>query len=422
MTPAMVTVEMTGQNLVEWAISLSQRSYQLVVEDLAEDHRSLSLAQLHRAIQTASITLVEVLQGEGRSFSLTRDQLMVVRETARKEYPLRDMVRGLRIVQRHWTEVLLDLAERQLPAGERPEKVRQILDVLTGFFDDTIDSVMVEYLNERQRLLGCVLRSRSEVVSRLLGGELVEDVDRLLGLRLDHRHLALALPADVPGRGPSGAPVTAFAEDLASSLGAASSLAVPGADGNQWVWVSREPVFAVDHLTTVREVADRHGQLICGVGRPRGGREGFCQSLADAQDALRIALLRPALLRPANSGVVGFDEVRLAALLSTDVERARGFVRDELGELAGPQPTMVELRATLRTYLEADQSLVKTAGRLFLHRNTVVYRLRRIEQLLGHSVSERTLEVHAALDLAANLGEGPETGAGESWASGFSGP
>lgn len=202
MPAPMVTAEMAGQDLVDWAISLSQHSFELVVDELAEEHRSLSLAQLHRAIQTASITLVEVLQGRERPFALTRDQVMVVRETARHEFPLRDMVRGLRIVQRHWTEVLLDLAERQVGADERSEATRRLLQVLARFFDDTIDSVMVEDLNERKRLLGGALGTRRELVDRVL------------------------------------------ADEGAWELRAGSHLAVPGGGQLVWAWVSAASPFA----------------------------------------------------------------------------------------------------------------------------------------------------------------------------------
>lgn len=403
MPPAIVTAEMAGQDLVDWAIALGEASYQLVVEDMTQEHRVISLAALYRAIQTSSLSLVEVLQGSDRPFSLTDDQVTVVQETARREFPLRDIVRGLRIVQRHWTEVLLDLAEHRLPAAQRAERVRQLLDVLTRFFDDTVDSVMVEYLSERQRLIGCALSSRRDLVLRLLAGEPAEDAGRVLGVDFDHHHLAIALPGpgDDPerlGRHPAFAP--ALLDELAGRLRVASQVVVPGLDHEQWAWLSADVPFGTDHVAVIAELLDQHGHPTGGVGRSRPGRAGWCRSLADARDALRIARLRPCGRR-----VVAFDGVRLTALLSADLERARSFVRDELGELAADQPAMAELRTTLRAYFECEQSLVKTASRLFLHRNTVVYRLRRIEQVLGRPVGERALELHAALDLAANLAD-----------------
>lgn len=397
MPPAMVTAEMAGQDLVEWAIALSRRSYQLVVDDMAEEHRVLSLGQLHRAIQTSSISLVEVLQGSEAPFALTRDQVMVVRETARLAFPLRDMVRGLRVVQRHWTEVLLDLAEQRLAPSDRPERVRQMLEALTRFFDDTIDSVMVEYLNERQRLLDCARSTRREMVLRLLAGEPAEDAGGVLGLDLTHHHLAVALGCGERVAG-SDALAPALVEELACVLRAPCQLVVPGTDEEQWAWLSGPCAFDEDALAEAKAVLARRIPR-AGIGRPRPGREGFCRALAEARDALRVARLRPD-----GEGVVAFEEVRLAALLSADLDRARAFVLDELGELAGDLPALAELRSTLRAYFESDQSLVKTAARLYLHRNTVVYRLRRIEQLLGRPVGEHALELHAALDLVANLG------------------
>lgn len=406
MHAAIVTPEMAGQDLAEWAIALSEESYRLVVHDMTQGHRVIALGALYRAIQTSSLSLVEVLQGHDRPFSLTKDQVMVVRETARREFPLRDIVRGLRIVQRHWTEVLLELAERHLPEAQQAPRTRELLSVLTGFFDDTVDAVMGEYLSERQRLIGRALGSRREVVERLLAGEPVEDAEGVLGVDLAHHHLAFALAGyghEAGGleRHPSSA--LGLLEELSTSLRAASQLLVPGNDAEIWGFVSCERPMEVDEVRRAAEVVARAEGATAGIGRPRPGREGFCRSLVDARDALRIARLRPA-----DPAVVAYDEVRLAALLSTDLDRARSFVLDELGQLAADHSGTAELRATLRAYYECEQSLVRTAARLFLHRNTVVYRLRRIEQLLGRPVGDHALELHAALELDANLGPHPQ--------------
>lgn len=46
-----------------------------------------------------------------------------------------------------------------------------------------------------------------------------------------------------------------------------------------------------------------------------------------------------------------------------------------------------QLRLTLVTYLASDQSIARTAETLFLHANTVRYRLARIEETLGESIA-----------------------------------
>ena len=60
------------------------------------------------------------------------------------------------------------------------------------------------------------------------------------------------------------------------------------------------------------------------------------------------------------------------------------------------------LAATLDAFLAADRNVAETARKLFVHYNTVKYRLERLERLLGPFVDqpERCL----ALELAVHVG------------------
>jgi DNA-binding PucR family transcriptional regulator len=58
----------------------------------------------------------------------------------------------------------------------------------------------------------------------------------------------------------------------------------------------------------------------------------------------------------------------------------------------------VELRRTVRVYLEEIGSLTRTAGRLFTHRNTVVRRLEKVDALLPHPLAIDPLDVATALE------------------------
>lgn len=63
------------------------------------------------------------------------------------------------------------------------------------------------------------------------------------------------------------------------------------------------------------------------------------------------------------------------------------------------------LLETLSTYLEAHCQISETAKRLFVHRNTVVYRLEKCEELLGKSLkdSETTIQIRLALRMKTLL-------------------
>jgi len=58
------------------------------------------------------------------------------------------------------------------------------------------------------------------------------------------------------------------------------------------------------------------------------------------------------------------------------------------------------LRATVRVYLEENLSPARAARRLGIHQNTVVYRVKRSEELLGHAIEQRRLQIEVALRLS----------------------
>lgn len=63
--------------------------------------------------------------------------------------------------------------------------------------------------------------------------------------------------------------------------------------------------------------------------------------------------------------------------------------RRMLKELAFPEDEMnMELQRTLKAYLDCHCSIMETANRLYLHRNTVRYRIKKCEEMLGNDLSD----------------------------------
>ena len=67
------------------------------------------------------------------------------------------------------------------------------------------------------------------------------------------------------------------------------------------------------------------------------------------------------------------------------------------------------LLQTLSVYLETHCQLAETAKRLYIHRNTVIYRLEKCEEIIGRSLKdpEETLRLRMAFRIKALL---PENG------------
>ncbi|WP_033289048.1 PucR family transcriptional regulator [Amycolatopsis jejuensis] len=121
------------------------------------------------------------------------------------------------------------------------------------------------------------------------------------------------------------------------------------------------------------------------------GIAGFRQTMAEATQARLLSITLPGLRdRP----VIPFADVRLLGLLGTDPRSVRKFVEAELGALAVPEHAV--LLETLAAYLDSHSPQV-VARQLHIARNTVAYRLRRAEELLGRPITERQVELRVAL-------------------------
>lgn len=128
----------------------------------------------------------------------------------------------------------------------------------------------------------------------------------------------------------------------------------------------------------------RAGRLNAGYAIACGGFhtgiEGLRQSFREAQQALEIGA--QLLMRQP----IWFDEVHLYLLLehSSRSEDLRDWFQRTLGALVEYDlRNKTDMVHTLELYFDAGQKLQEAAQALHIHPNTLKYRLRRIEQVLG---------------------------------------
>jgi hypothetical protein len=144
------------------------------------------------------------------------------------------------------------------------------------------------------------------------------------------------------------------------------------------------------------------GQLASG---PVGLSEPYA-SLDLTPAALRQARLASATASPASHDIVRYEHVPVAVLLASAADAAGNVARAILGPvLALPSAECEMLLGTLRAWFAEDGATSTAAERLHVHRNTVRYRLRRVEELTGRSLSRPTgvAELHLALEAARIL-------------------
>jgi DNA-binding PucR family transcriptional regulator len=111
--------------------------------------------------------------------------------------------------------------------------------------------------------------------------------------------------------------------------------------------------------------------------------------------------------------VARYADVELVSLLASDLPRARAFVAAQLGPLASAAEPVARLRETVLAFLSSGGSATRVAKELYVHQNTVAYRVKRAEEILGRKVNERPTELICALTLGAVLGPAVLTEEGE---------
>jgi len=133
--------------------------------------------------------------------------------------------------------------------------------------------------------------------------------------------------------------------------------------------------------------SDRSGvRLSVGISSPAAGMVALSGALHEASSARRLAVLRG----QTPISVVTSDEVASHELLLATVPRSvlRSFRERMLGPLVDyDQRHKAELVPTLREFLACSGSWNACAARMYVHVNTVRYRIRRIEELTGRDLS-----------------------------------
>lgn len=119
------------------------------------------------------------------------------------------------------------------------------------------------------------------------------------------------------------------------------------------------------------------------------------RSATEAQDTARLGLLVVGPGHIARTADLGVYRLLLALRKSGDLQP---FVERELAPLRNTPRREEHLLETLEVYLACNGNLSEAARRLHLHRNSLLYRLHHIRDLLGHDLENP--ELRLALQLA----------------------
>lgn len=387
-----------GTRPVAWAVAVGDELARVITREVPElGGGPAPFETLRMGTEAVTLRALLLLTDAAADRTIPEESLLGDREFARRRLGLDKMLRGIRVAHAALTQSLMAACQERAAPSERAEQFRRISELLFGFVDEFSSRMTAEYLAEHDRWLTSGAAAREETVRAILDGQPVQEetARELLAYRLEGRHLAVVAWCDRPAADAIG-DLQRGAAELLHLRGCSSVLMQPTGRTTLWAWGDLQ---APSPTGVGGDHPHAEGTRFA-FGSVRQGLPGFRQSHEDAQHAARIMRLNPHDTGP----VVDYPDVELPALLSTDLPGLRRFVSDELGALTADNPHTEQLRRTLRLYLRGERSLMAAAAQLHVARNTVTYRVKRAQDLLGHDLAARLPEVMAALEAARVLG------------------
>ncbi|WP_312336681.1 PucR family transcriptional regulator [Anaerospora hongkongensis] len=140
-------------------------------------------------------------------------------------------------------------------------------------------------------------------------------------------------------------------------------------------------------------------EIVLGVSRPCRDYRLLPEAYGEAKEALEIG-------RKLNrtGSVHYFDDLGVYQFLTKvrDMPELQSYYQSVIGKLDGVEPSVRhDLVKTLEQYFSANGNVFKAAQGLYLHRNSMKYRLERIQELLGVDLDDA--EVRFNLQLALKI-------------------
>lgn len=363
-----------------------------VTQSIAADP---SLAQLVRESNTSAMLLwaTHNLRSPGTRVppNIQSESLAISRDLVRRGLDRNgiDAYRtGLNVAWRHWMNLCFTLTSD-------PAELHELLAVtwmsMSTYVDDTITALAQRMHAERDQLTSGTNADRLATVSLLLeGAPIARDVaEAKLGYRLTGPHTAAV--AWTTG---DASDLDAAARALAANVTAPRPLTIIASASAVWLWLPTAVPPSTAELT--KALAD-HPTVHVSIGRPGEDLEGFRRSHLDAGQTQRLLTRLRSRRR-----VARYDDVALISLVTSDTAQAEEFVRDTLGDLLTADQ---DTRETLAAYIAEQFNTSRTAERLYTHRNTIIRRLARVDELLPRPLTENPTGVAVALDVLRWLGD-----------------
>jgi DNA-binding PucR family transcriptional regulator len=302
-----------------------------------------------------------------------------LRESAVRAYRI-----GQNALWEHWMSIAFELTSD-------PRDLRELLEVsarsLFAFIDITNAAIAAQIQTELEELTRGTHAERREAVELIISGAPIspQRAASRLGYNLEQTHTAAVIWSELAE---SDSSQLDLASEALARIAHARPLSVIASAATRWVWI---PDVAAPEPPQLGKVIDDLRGVRVAIGSTARGIEGFRRSHLDALATQRLLARLHSTQR-----VASFKDTQLVSLTTENPERADQFIKDTLGELETASP---EVRTAVLTFVTEQCNVSRAATKLYTHRNTLLRRLTRAEQLLPQPLAENSVNVAVALDV-----------------------
>ncbi|RFZ68527.1 hypothetical protein DE4576_01489 [Mycobacterium marinum] len=283
-----------------------------------------------------------------------------------------------------------------------PDELRELFEVtyrsISEFVEATSAGIAAQMQRERDELARGTHAERREVTALILDGAPIsrQRAEARLGYALNRTHTAAVIWSDEPDGDLNRLDRVVDAFGRAADF--ARPLTVIAGAATRWVWVANAANATLDVEQVEQAVRDVPGARVA-IGAAATGIEGFRRSHLEALTTQRMVAGLNSRQR-----VALFADIQLIALIAQNPEAANDFIKNTLGDF---ESAGAELHKTVLTFVNEQCSIGRTTKVLYTHRNTLLRRLDRAQQLLPRPLDHSSVHVAVALEALQWRGNPP---------------
>jgi hypothetical protein len=380
--------------------------YQVILREIPQlrDDKPV-LALLGSSVHSNVDTCLQVMQHQIDLADVQAPSTAVeyARRQAQRGTPLTVLLRSYRLGHACFSDWLLRELAQQADDTQTITAVTLAMSrIVAGYVDQTSEEIVTAYTRERENWLRNRSAARAARIRSLLSGARVQvrAAEATLGYRLRQYHVGVVCwTGDAATSVDNIARLDRAIREVAGQTACSGDpLFLPRDETSVWAWL---PLGIRDTFTCpAASTADADGDIRFAFGDAERGTAGFRLTHQQAVAAQAVALAAG----PPAPRAVAFGEVAPVAMMLGSDELLRAWVLSTLAGLAADDEHHALLRGTLLVFLQSGGSYKATAEQLMLHKNTIQYRIRKAEEILGRPLGEDRLNVELALLASQWLG------------------